>query len=265
MSSSPQHPAPAPRDLSGADAADLVLYREKFRRCLPESLDELHGPTRGLVEPPLHLAWSGMASYDCLYRTVLHEGLHDDLPRYLNQDLPHGAHRATDDDTDFPPGDGPSSGISVSVTAGALQAIRERVGKRSVSAYLEKAAAADRARQPGRADRRLRQGPRPRRPGGGRRQAGQARRRHLLRRRGGRVSGALIRDSEGLAKRRRRSGHRPRRSRRRSQTADALEALPPGSLEPALRECRSQIFQSLTVAELYADKGLGAVRRTYGP
>ncbi|GGU22457.1 hypothetical protein [Streptomyces violascens] len=45
-----------------------------------------------------------------------------------------------DDDTDFLPGDGPSSGISVSLTAGTLQAIRERVGKRGVSAYLEKAA-----------------------------------------------------------------------------------------------------------------------------
>jgi hypothetical protein len=45
-----------------------------------------------------------------------------------------------DHDTDFPPGDGPSSGISVSLTAGTLQAIRERVGKRGVSAYLEEAA-----------------------------------------------------------------------------------------------------------------------------
>ncbi|AJF68000.1 hypothetical protein [Streptomyces vietnamensis] len=45
-----------------------------------------------------------------------------------------------DDDTGFPPGDGPSSGISVSLTAGTLQAIRERVGKRGVSAYLERAA-----------------------------------------------------------------------------------------------------------------------------
>ncbi|CAL9422293.1 hypothetical protein SUDANB105_01868 [Streptomyces sp. enrichment culture] len=45
-----------------------------------------------------------------------------------------------DEDTDFPPGDGPTSGISVSLTAGTLQAIRERVGKRGVSAYLEKAA-----------------------------------------------------------------------------------------------------------------------------
>ncbi|MET9671071.1 hypothetical protein ABZY19_38130 [Streptomyces sp. NPDC006475] len=95
MPSSPQHPAPAPRDISSADAEDLALYREKFRRRLPASLDELHGPTDGVVDLPLHMAWSGMTSYDLgkprqrmgLYRTVLHEGLHDDLPHYLNQDL----------------------------------------------------------------------------------------------------------------------------------------------------------------------------------
>ncbi|MGW4825586.1 hypothetical protein ACWEP4_43705 [Streptomyces sp. NPDC004227] len=44
------------------------------------------------------------------------------------------------DDADFPPGDGPSSGISVSLTTGTLQAIRERVGRRGISAYLERAA-----------------------------------------------------------------------------------------------------------------------------
>ncbi|MGW5342980.1 hypothetical protein [Streptomyces sp. HUAS TT3] len=95
MSSSPQYPAPAPRDFSGADAEDLALYREKFRRRVPESLEKLHRPTRGVVELPLHLAWSGMTSYDLhkprqrmgLYRIVLHDGLHDDLPRHLNRDL----------------------------------------------------------------------------------------------------------------------------------------------------------------------------------
>ncbi|MGW7355427.1 hypothetical protein ACWGI0_01725 [Streptomyces sp. NPDC054802] len=95
MSSSLQHAAPTPSDLSGPVAEDLALYREKFRRRLPESLDELHGPTQGVVDLPLHMAWSGMTSYDLgkprqrmgLYRTVLHEGLRDDLPRYLNQDL----------------------------------------------------------------------------------------------------------------------------------------------------------------------------------
>ena len=95
MASHSQHTGPGPRNLSGADAEDLALYREKFRRRLPESLDKLHGPTHGVVELPLHLAWSGMTSYDLgkprqrmgLYRTVLHEGLRDDLPLYLDQDL----------------------------------------------------------------------------------------------------------------------------------------------------------------------------------
>jgi hypothetical protein len=46
----------------------------------------------------------------------------------------------TDDDADFLPGDGPTSGTSVILTTGTLRAIRERVGKRGVSAYLERAA-----------------------------------------------------------------------------------------------------------------------------
>ncbi|MFD4634017.1 hypothetical protein ACFVYR_20070 [Streptomyces sp. NPDC058284] len=45
-----------------------------------------------------------------------------------------------DDDTGLSPDGGPSSGVSVSLTAGTVQAIRERVGKRGVSAYLERAA-----------------------------------------------------------------------------------------------------------------------------
>lgn len=63
MLSGPQQPSSTPRDLSGTDA-DLALYREKFRQRLPESLEELHGPTQGVVELPLHVAWSGMTSYD---------------------------------------------------------------------------------------------------------------------------------------------------------------------------------------------------------
>ncbi|MFJ8544167.1 hypothetical protein ACIRFH_19465 [Streptomyces sp. NPDC093586] len=93
MPSGPQHSASAPRGFSPADAEDLALYREKFRRRLPESLDELRGPPQGVVELPLHLAWSEMTSYDLgkprrrmgLYRTVLHEGLRDDLPRHLGR------------------------------------------------------------------------------------------------------------------------------------------------------------------------------------
>ncbi|MDX2705628.1 transcriptional regulator [Streptomyces sp. PA03-6a] len=47
------------------------------------------------MDLPLHITWSGMTSYDMemprqrmgLCRNVLHEGLHDDLPLYLNGDL----------------------------------------------------------------------------------------------------------------------------------------------------------------------------------
>ncbi|MFI6661186.1 hypothetical protein ACIBL8_37235 [Streptomyces sp. NPDC050523] len=88
--------SPASRtDRVAVDAEDLALYRQKFQQRLPASLAELQGPAKGLVHLPLHVAWSGMTSYDLgkprqrmgLYRTVLHEGMHDDLTRYLNQDL----------------------------------------------------------------------------------------------------------------------------------------------------------------------------------
>ncbi|MGW6016291.1 hypothetical protein [Streptomyces sp. NPDC055210] len=90
MAASPQS------SLSGSDLAeDLELYREKFRRRLPAGLEDLRGPVQGVVELPVHVAWSGMTAYDLgrprqcmgLYRTVLHEGLREDLPVYLNHDL----------------------------------------------------------------------------------------------------------------------------------------------------------------------------------
>lgn len=94
VSPPPHTPSQAP-DLSGVYAEDLALYREKFIQRLPTSLEELRGPTKGVVQLPLHMAWSGLSAYDLgkprqrmgLYRTVLHEGLREDLPRYLNQDL----------------------------------------------------------------------------------------------------------------------------------------------------------------------------------
>lgn len=51
--SSPRHPTLTPSNPSGAEAEDLALSREKFRRRLPESLDELRSPTLGIVELPL--------------------------------------------------------------------------------------------------------------------------------------------------------------------------------------------------------------------
>ncbi|MEV7891238.1 hypothetical protein ACWD3I_43610 [Streptomyces sp. NPDC002817] len=94
MAASTHSPAPGP-ELAGAYADDLALYRRKFQQRLPASLDELRGPARGVVDLPLHVAWSGMTSYDLdkprqrmgLYRTVLHEGLREDLTSVLNQDV----------------------------------------------------------------------------------------------------------------------------------------------------------------------------------
>lgn len=60
---------------------------------LPDRLDELTGPTSGVVRLPGHLDWSGNAVYDLdspgrivdLYRTVLMEAADQaDLAQYLN-------------------------------------------------------------------------------------------------------------------------------------------------------------------------------------
>ncbi|MBE8478413.1 hypothetical protein [Streptomyces justiciae] len=88
-------PPTSSSDLAAACAEDLSLYRQKFQQRLPASLDELRGPVRGVVDLPLHVAWSGLTSYDLdkprqrmgLYRTVLHEGLREDLTSFLNQDV----------------------------------------------------------------------------------------------------------------------------------------------------------------------------------
>ncbi|MGA6226563.1 hypothetical protein ACPESV_40220 [Streptomyces umbrinus] len=69
------------------------VLRARYRRRLPSSLDELTGPEHGMVELPLHIAWSGLRVLDLdrprqrmsLYRTVLAEGMRDDLCRYLNK------------------------------------------------------------------------------------------------------------------------------------------------------------------------------------
>ncbi|MCX5199268.1 hypothetical protein OOK31_36215 [Streptomyces sp. NBC_00249] len=74
-------------------AAEVLHARYAGR--LPASLEELVGPDRGVVELPLHIAWSGLRAYDLdrprlrmgLYRTVLAEGGRDDLVKLLDRDL----------------------------------------------------------------------------------------------------------------------------------------------------------------------------------
>ncbi|MFF2385704.1 hypothetical protein [Streptomyces sp. NPDC058108] len=71
------------------------LLREQYAKRLPTRLQDLTGPTRGSVDLPLHVAWSGRRSYDLeqprarmgLYRTVLAEGQCQDLVAFLNRDL----------------------------------------------------------------------------------------------------------------------------------------------------------------------------------
>ncbi|MFJ2913154.1 transcriptional regulator [Streptomyces sp. NPDC087228] len=62
---------------------------------MPAALSELVGPQHGPVRLPLHLAWSGLTTFDrdgprlrmSYYRIVLAEGQHDDLVQYLDRDL----------------------------------------------------------------------------------------------------------------------------------------------------------------------------------
>ncbi|MCT9112820.1 hypothetical protein N4G69_45995 [Streptomyces mirabilis] len=71
------------------------LLRARYKQRLPSRLDELAGPEHGLMELPLHIAWSGLRVLDLdlprqrmsLYRTVLAEGMRDDLCRFLNRDI----------------------------------------------------------------------------------------------------------------------------------------------------------------------------------
>ncbi|WP_405855079.1 hypothetical protein OG361_18955 [Streptomyces sp. NBC_00090] len=71
------------------------VLRARYASRLPAALADLTGPAHGQVELPLHVAWSGLRTYDLdrprlrmsLYRTVLAEGQHDDLAALLNEDL----------------------------------------------------------------------------------------------------------------------------------------------------------------------------------
>jgi hypothetical protein len=59
---------------------------------LPERLDDLHGPWRGVVVLPVHLTWHGLREFDValekprllLYSIVLSQGRPNDLARFVN-------------------------------------------------------------------------------------------------------------------------------------------------------------------------------------
>jgi hypothetical protein len=74
--------------------AARVAYSRPY--VLPETLEELQGPTSGLVVLPLSLAWTGRRQFNLdrppdltrMYKVVLHEA-HDveDLRRFLNSNV----------------------------------------------------------------------------------------------------------------------------------------------------------------------------------
>ncbi|MFD5879422.1 hypothetical protein [Streptomyces yangpuensis] len=80
---------------SSPEPSAAEVFRARYANRLPASLERLAGPQHGVVELPLHVAWSGLRAYDLdrprlrmgLYRTVLGEGQHEDLVNFLNHDL----------------------------------------------------------------------------------------------------------------------------------------------------------------------------------
>lgn len=80
---------------SSAEPSAAEVLHARYAGRLPASLEKLAGPRHGVVELPLHVAWSGLRAYDLdrprlrmgLYRTVLAEGQHEDLVTLLNRDL----------------------------------------------------------------------------------------------------------------------------------------------------------------------------------
>ena len=81
--------------MSSPPESRAAVLEERYRGRLPETLDELAGPSAGKVRLPLHVAWSGQTTFDLvrpkacmhLYRIVLAEGQRGDITAYLNRDL----------------------------------------------------------------------------------------------------------------------------------------------------------------------------------
>jgi hypothetical protein len=74
--------------------ADLLAGRGLAGR-LPQRLEELRGPVRGVIVLPRHLAWPGMREFDLsddgirrsMYGIVLTQGRRNEVARFLNPGL----------------------------------------------------------------------------------------------------------------------------------------------------------------------------------
>ena len=75
--------------------AELLSGRVGHAARLPDRLEELRGPARGVVVLPRHLSWPGMREFDVtddstrrsMYGIVLTQGQRNDMMRFLNPAL----------------------------------------------------------------------------------------------------------------------------------------------------------------------------------
>jgi hypothetical protein len=75
--------------------AELLSGRLGLRGRLPDRLDDLCGPARGVIVLPRHLSWPGMREFDVaddtarrsMYGIVLTQGQRNDVKRFLNAGL----------------------------------------------------------------------------------------------------------------------------------------------------------------------------------
>jgi len=75
--------------------AELLTGRRGPAGRLPGSLEDLHGPARGVIVLPRHLAWPGLRECDVtddvtrrgMYGIVLSQGRRNDIARFLNPRL----------------------------------------------------------------------------------------------------------------------------------------------------------------------------------
>jgi len=75
--------------------ADWLSGRKSHAGRLPERIEELRGPSQGVIVLPRHLSWPGMRECDVtddvtrrsMYGIVLTQGQRNDVARFLNPQL----------------------------------------------------------------------------------------------------------------------------------------------------------------------------------
>ena len=81
--------------MSAMSLAELLSGRGGLAGRLPQRLEELRGPVKGVIVLPRHLSWPGMREFDVsddgirrsMYGIVLTQGRRNDVARFLNARL----------------------------------------------------------------------------------------------------------------------------------------------------------------------------------